>query len=296
MSSIVREPIKTWNRRPMKTNKVPYPMCNDGGDTPRFFWLGIWCAPRGHGKTYSLCKLLKHYETHGITTHDDTTKLLQRIVLFSPTFEANPIFKNLKWLDEADVHPEYSDARLRAVIDDIEEERKSTAAYKRQVDLYSKYRRVKSMDELTDEDMLELEQLSFLPPTKPRYVEDPINTIIFDDLLGSHALRSGRSPLVNVAIRNRHHQINIAILVQGMKQVPKVVRSNASLYVIGRFLNKKAILEDLYEEVSGCVTEEDFEKIYTECTASDHGNMVIDMSQSKHKRFSINFEETVRLC
>jgi hypothetical protein len=78
--------------------------------------------------------------------------------------------------------------------------------------------------------------------------------------------------------------------------VPKVVRSNASLYVIGKFLNKKNILEDLYEEVSGCVTEADFEKIYDHCTAVDHGNLVIDMTQSKEKRFSRNFEEVVRLC
>jgi hypothetical protein len=67
------------------------------------------------------------------------------------------------------------------------------------------------------------------------------------------------------------------------------------LYVIGRFLNKKAILEDLYEEVSGVVSEADFERIYDECTAEEHGNMVIDMSQPKERRFSRNFEEVVRL-
>jgi len=294
--SIVSERVKTWSKRPLKTNKVPYPICNDGGDAPKFFWLGIWCAPRGHGKTYGLIKLLKHYENHGITTFDGQNKLPQRIILFSPTYEANPIFKNLKWLDDDDVIPEYNDSRLREVIEDIDNERRNTDAYHRQLELYAKFQRVRSMDEMTDAEILELEGLGFLPPQKPKYLAHPINTIIFDDLLGSAALRNGRSPLVNVAIRNRHHQINIAILVQGMKQVPKVVRSNASLYVIGKFLNKKNILEDLYEEVSGCVTEADFEKIYDHCTAVDHGNMVIDMTQSKEKRFSRNFEEVVRLC
>jgi hypothetical protein len=298
MSSVVREPVKSWSRKALKTNKVPYPICKDGGDAPKFFWLSIWCAPRGHGKTYGLCKLLKHYEQHGITTHDGSTKLPQRIILFSPTFEANPIFRNLKWLDKDDVHAEYSDEKLASVIADIEYERMETDAYHKQMALYDKFKQAKSIEDLTDEDLLEIEKLGFMPPIKPKYLAHPVNYIIFDDLLGSHALRGGRSPLVNVAIRNRHIAggLNIAILVQGMKQVPKVVRSNASLYVIGRFLNKKSILEDLYEEVSGCVTEADFEKIYDDCTAHEHGNMVIDMSQAKEKRFSRNFEEVVRLC
>jgi hypothetical protein len=241
---------------------------------------------------------LKHYETHGITTHDGIKSLPQRIILFSPTYEANPIFKNLKWLDESDVIPEYTDERLSDVIESIEYERLSTDAYHKQMALYDKYQRAKSMDDLTDADILDLEKLSFLPPEKPKYLNHPVNTIIFDDLLGSHALRGGRSPLVNVAIRNRHIAggLNIAILVQAMKQVPKVVRSNASLYVIGRFLNKKAILEDLHEEVSGCVTEADFKRMYDYCTSDEHGNMVINMSQPKERRFSKNFEEVASLC
>lgn len=287
-----------FNKKKLNTGKVPYPQCRDGGESPRLFWLGIWCSPRGHGKTYSLVRLLKHYEDHGVYSYDGKTLLPQRIILFSPTFEANPIFRNLKWLDpERDVIHEYSDDALRAVIADIAAEKENTDRYLKQRELFDRFVKAKDADEFTDAEILELESMAFLPPVKPRYEAHPVNTIVFDDMLGSAALRNGRSPLINVAIRNRHIAggLNIAILVQGMKQVPKVVRSNASLYVIGKFLNQEHILKDLYEEVSGAVKPEQFAQIYEYAISQPHGSLVIDMSQPREKRFSRNFEEFISI-
>ena len=69
-------------------------------------------ASRGSGKTYNIVKLIKHYEDNKLIDNDGREHPLRTIVI-SPTIDANPIFKNLKSLDEADIHDNYSDELLQ---------------------------------------------------------------------------------------------------------------------------------------------------------------------------------------
>jgi len=131
---------------------------------------------------------------------------------------------------------------------------------------------------------------------KPTYPHGCVTTILFDDLVGSSALRNGKSALNYLAIRNRHLQVNIGLLVQGMRQVPKIIRQNTNVFAIWKFANKKVVLEDLYEEVSNCLKPAEFEQLYEYCTEEEHGAMVMDFSQSKERRFKKGFAEVVRIC
>lgn len=76
-----------------------------------------------------------------------------------------------------------------------------------------------------------------------------------------------------------------------MKSIPKDMRLNCNLFYLGKFSNKKAILNDLYEEVSSVMTEKEFEALYDKAVNDNqHGALIIDLTGSK-KRFYNNLEK-----
>ena len=81
--------------------KHKYPQCRDT-NLPRLFFVALFVGSRGSGKTYSASKLLKMYEHFGI--YSKGNEVYQRIILMSPTQNANPCFKALKNLSEEDIH------------------------------------------------------------------------------------------------------------------------------------------------------------------------------------------------
>jgi hypothetical protein len=76
-----------------------------------------------------------------------------------------------------------------------------------------------------------------------------------------------------------------------MKSVPKDMRLNCNLFYLAKFSNKKAILNDIYEEVSSVLTENEFEALYDKAINDNaHGALIIDLTGSK-KRFYNNLEK-----
>jgi hypothetical protein len=110
--------------------------------------------------------------------------------------------------------------------------------------------------------------------------------------MGSSALnRKSENLLKYWLIKNRHIFTCFFILVQSMKSVPKDMRLNCNLFYLGKFSNKKAILIDLYEEVSSVLTENEFENLYDKAiNDSSHGALIIDLTGSS-KRFYNNLEK-----
>jgi hypothetical protein len=292
---VTTEPLRQWSARALKYKARPYPACNDGGTAPRFYWVGLFVGARQSGKTHTLVQLLKHYETCAV--HDPEGNVMdQRIVLFSPTFDANPVWGALKHLSKSDVHDTYSDELLQEVVAEIKAEKELSDEYKEAMKLWNKYMKARSMDDLTDQEVMVIEGWGFGPPPRPRYPNGCVTYLILDDLVGTAALRPGRSALTYTAIRNRHLGINLAVLVQGMKQVPRIIRSNTNLFAIWKFANRKMMAEDLYEEVSSLVTLPQFEELFEHCTEEAHQCMVLDFSQPRGQVIRKSFKEVVRLA
>ena len=78
--------------------------------------------------------------------------------------------------------------------------------------------------------------------------------------------------------------------MQNLKSVPKPIKSNCNLYFLGKFASKKVILDDLYEEVSNVLTEEQFEELYTHATSEKYGSLIIDNTTSE-KKFYRGFDK-----
>jgi hypothetical protein len=239
---------------------------------------------------------LRHYQDYGFVDPDTGAKKDIRVILISPTVDANPCWQSLSILDPADIHANYSDDLLTDIVDDVKAEKKATEKYRDAVKLYEKYSKVRDMDELTDAEVMAINDWDFGPPPKPRFPNGAVNILVLDDLVSTSALRPGRSALNYLAIRNRHLQINLAVLVQSMKQVPRLIRNNTSVFAIWPFKSKKVLLEDLYDEVSSTFTPAEFEELFLYCTAEQHSCMVLDFTQGKKTEVvRKSFKEIVRL-
>jgi len=274
-----------------KNSKLNYPECRCG-QCPLFYWNLLSVASRGSGKTYNICKLIKHYEDHKLIDNDGITHPLRTIVI-SPTLDANLIFNNLKSLDESDKHDKFSDELLQSIVDDIKKNKEETEKYNKYIEAFKKTIHIKE-NKLTEffdknpEIYDTLKEYNFEDPDeipKPKYLISPVSIIVLDDLMATGAFTNKKlSSLTNNLIKNRHNGISFAILAQSVKSVPKNIRLNCNVFFIGKFASKKVVLEDLYEEVSNVLTQEQFEELYDKATEEQYGSLIIDNTH-KEKRF-----------
>lgn len=289
--------IKEKNLSSFKENisnsKLDYPKSNNPDLFNLFFnYLGV--ASRGGGKTYNVVKIIREYENEIMTSKQGEHKI--RTILISPTYDANKnLWKNLKSLDENDIYESYSEEILQNIINDINEIIEEINLYNLYVYYYNivdntPKKDIKKLLDENEEILNVLRQFDFQHPNKIknefRYTTKPITFLILDDVMGSSALnRKSQNLLVYWLIKNRHIFTSFFILVQSMKSVPKSVRLNCNLFYLGKFSNKKAILNDLYEEVSSIITEKEFENIYDKAiNDGEYGSLIIDLT-GKKKRF-----------
>ena len=274
-----------------KNSKLNYPQCRCG-QCPQFYFNLLSVASRGSGKTYNICKLIKHYEDNKLIDNDGKIHPLRTIVI-SPTLDQNVIFNNLKSLDKSDTHEKFSDELLQEIVDGIKKDKEETEAYHKYIEAYKKVVNIKE-NKLNDffeknpEIYDILKEYSFEDPDEipqPKYLVSPVNIIVLDDLMATGAFTNKKlSSLTNNLIKNRHNGISFAILAQSVRSIPKNIRLNCNVFFVGKFASKKVVLEDLYEEVSNVLTLEEFEELYDKATEEQYGSLIIDCSH-KDKRF-----------
>ena len=277
----------------LKTVNNNYPQSKESF-LPRNYMVGCFLGARGGGKTYACVKLIKQYENHEI--YDEyNNKVEIRTILFSPTIQANKIFNSLDSLADEDKHDGYSESKLKNLIEEIKEEKDKTEEYKLNLQAYKRFLKAKNPDKLSSDDLLRLHALDFEEPEKPTYPNGQVIVLVLDDLVGSKIYKPmGESYFRNVLLRNRHMGINIMMLVQDLKSVPKSIRVNCSLFVLFRFSNKK-IIEDMYQEFGSSMKLEDFTMLYKYATENDHDALVIDFTTEKQYRFKQNFNKILSI-
>ncbi len=156
INGLKEEPIKLKDETVESDN--PY--------LPKLYMCGIWVGAKGTGKTWSLVRLLKHYENSNILDKKGR-KHTMRTILFCPTGNSdfNKIYETLDSLDkENDVILDYSDEKLLDVLEEIANEEKEIKDYYKYLKAYNKF---KSDKKLKDQDLLRLNDYDF---------EDPFNS------------------------------------------------------------------------------------------------------------------------
>jgi DNA-binding MarR family transcriptional regulator len=297
---IIEKPIKGFNA-PLKNSKNNYPQSTNP-NAPRFFFNMLGIASRGGSKTYTTTRVIKDFEEHDLIDNDGVKHPL-RTFLISPTANANKILKNLKSLEEDDIYDIYSDTNLKGILDDIIQTKEEVMKYKVYVEAYKLIMRtpknkIPELMKKRPEVVKILEENDFIDPKEIeiRYREIPVNIIILDDCVGSSAFsRKSQNMLVNYLIKNRHSWVSYCILSQSVKAIPRTIRMNCNVFLLGKFASKKVVLEDMYEEISNVLTIEEFEKIYDYATDGEkYGMLVMDCSGDT-KRFYKSYDSELFL-
>jgi len=271
--------IKGLDNLPLKVKKPNIPQSNNK-DLPRFFFNMLLVAQKHSGKTFLLSKLIKNYQETKILDHEGNKHEI-RIILFAPTAfsTSNTIYEKLN-IDEEDIHLNYSDETLEFVLDQIKTENEEIKEYKEKMKLLEKFKNVKNTDQLTEEELLTLFMFKFdkMHIPKPKYEQERINIIIFDDIIGTNngAFRKSGSVLQNLIIKNRHHWTNVILTTQYIKSINPIIRENIDIWCLFPSQNKKALVEKVYELVSGVVTEEHFIELFEYATSKPYSALVID--------------------
>jgi hypothetical protein len=292
--------IKGLNNDPLKVKKPNIPQSNNK-DLPRFFFNMLLVAQKHSGKTFLLSKLIKNYQETKILDNEGNEHPI-RIILFAPTAfsTSNTIYEKLN-IDENDIHLDYSDITLSLVLEQIKEENEEIKEYKEKMKLIEKFKKVKDIDELSEDEILTLHMFKFdkMNIQKPKYEHERINVIIFDDIIGTNngAFRRSGSVLQNLIIKNRHHWANVILTTQYIKSINPIIRENIDIWALFPSQNKKAIIEKVYELVSGLVTEEHFIELFDYATSKDYSALVIDNHKEtpKANKFKINWNTIIRI-
>ena len=298
---IVEKPLNGLDNNPIRTSKKPPPKSINNNLPPCYF-TSIFIGSKGSGKTYSLVKLLKNYEKYPIYDYEKN-KLNIRIIVFCPTLHsvANPIYETLHNLDEDDIILDYSDSKLLSKLDEIEKEKKDIEEWNEYLIAWKKYLKIdENINLLTPEELTILSKFDFMHPdeitNKPIYKFPRVNFLVFDDLVGdANAFKRGHSAINNLCIRHRHLQCNLLFTTQYIKAIPPVLRRNLDIFVLFKFSNSKSVVEQIYPEISGLITEENFVTLFEYATSNPHDSLIIDNTQKLENKFKKNWDIALRI-
>lgn len=261
----------------VKVNKKKPPRSTNL-DLPPLFFTSLFIGAKGSGKSYSLVKLLKFYEDDDILD-DEKNNRIMRTILFCPTANsiANPIFKTLKSLDENDIYTEYSDELLINVLDQLKDEYETINNYNNYLKAYYKY--IKDYKKLNEKDLEILNLYNFEKPNripKPPFPFPRIIFMVFDDLIGdAMAFKKNKGNILNkLVITHRHLQCNLLFTTQYIKAIPPVIRANTDIFILFKFASKKLVIDKIYPELSGLITEENFIELYDYATQDTNSSLI----------------------
>jgi len=274
--TIIEKTIPNVNDYEIKIKKNPIPQSSNKS-LPPLFNTQLYIGSKGRGKTYALVKLLNMYENSVLS--DGISEYNIRTILIAPTAysTANSIYQTLKSLDKDDIYLEYSDELLQKILDNIKQKKDEYQEFLEYKKAYDKFKKLKDLTKLTDEELSLLEQFEYETPEMIfGDKKSDVNFLIFDDLIATGAFnRKAKSLLTNLTIKHRHLLTNLIFTTQSFKQIPPTIRINIDVYAIFKSASYNEILDKIYEDLSGYLKYDDFKELYEYATKDNHDALII---------------------
>ena len=248
---------------------------------PKLPALFVFCGSRGSGKTYACVAMVRHFEK---------MKYITRTFLICPTKQSNDIFNNLKTLNEKKDVCDDENKCKHALSNILTEVKREWNNYEQDVKYAQAYKRYTQKPWTTPmEDRYILESRNFAKPTP---IHRPSHLLIVDDCQGTDMYTMARRDLMNhMTIKHRHIPLTICYLVQSWTGLPRVIRLNATHFLIYKTGNKKQ-LSQIYDNFATFVTEAQFLEVYQHATSQPYGFLYIDTDPKEpHMRFRNGFNE-----
>ena len=257
------------------------------------FTMGL-IAPKGAGKTTTICNLLNFYRGYFHT-----------ILVFSPTIDSDEkwdwvkdqtlLVENLplkKWLRQMAEKRAKENEVVQGppVSHELEGLVNAQGGFTGKIPeehFFDKY------DDTTFQEIME-EQMSLIRALKkhdqPKYLANRI-LIIFDDLVGSTLFSGSRgSYFKGVNTRHRHYSASFIMVSQGYKEIPKTIRTNWTALIVFEIGNEKEV-QVIYEEYAMGLKYDDWLELYKFATSDDHSFLYINFQKPKRLRMMKNFTD-----
>lgn len=247
--------------------------------------LSLLYSSKGTGKTNTLCNILDAYDKY---------RFYQRVYLFSPSLHSDPKYEELKKGSyELKTYDHYSDELLKEVIDEIRSGLDEWNDYERKRALYEKSRKIKSLDTLKEDELLDLWEMDWSSPPKPRWDKEPWSLIIFDDLASDRSLmKSGKTFANSVWLLHRHIRTGVAFCSQIFRNsVPKMVRNNLDWYILGKSKSKEN-MESVAQELDSYASKNEIMQMWEKATEEPFSYFCVNLMNPKY-RFTKNFDEPI---
>jgi hypothetical protein len=254
------------------------------------FTMGL-IAPKGAGKTTTICNLLHFYRNYFHT-----------ILVFSPTIDSDEkwdwvkeqklITENMplkKWLrDQAKKREEDAIVQQAPISHELEglvNQRENFTGRIPDDHFFHQYDDSKFM-EIMEEQMTMIKALKKY--NQPKYLANRI-LIIFDDLVGSSLFSGSRgSYFKGVNTRHRHYSASFLMVSQGYKEIPKTIRTNWTCLIVFEIGNEREV-QVIYEEYAMGLKSDDWLEMYKHATEADHSFLYINFQKPKKLRMMKNF-------
>lgn len=286
MKELIVKPVPVPNQY-----KHPKPV-NDVLPTHEFT-MGL-IAPKGAGKTTTICNLLNFYRGYFHT-----------ILIFSPTIDSDEkwdwvkeqklLIENKplkKWIKEMakkedDDNKVVQGKKIDTALEGLVNREEEFSPIIPEEHYYNDY------NEEVFQEIME-EQMSLIRLLKkykqPKYLANRI-LVVFDDLVGSSLFSGKRSSYFKgVNTRHRHYSASFLMVSQGYKEIPKTIRTNWTCLIVFEIGNEKEV-EVIYEEWPMGLKRDDWMELYQYATEGDHSFLYINFQKPKRLRMMKNFSE-----
>lgn len=281
---------------PVPVSKIDHPPPPNQILPKHEFTMGL-IAPKGAGKTTTMCNLLHFYRGYFHT-----------ILIFSPTIHAD---EKWKWVKQQNLLVE--NVALKRWIKKEEQKRRNLMHDKvvqnppLGIDLtkidtnekeefdglipeecfFDEYDEM-SLKAICDEQMAMVETLEKHGQTK--HMANRI-LMIFDDLVGSDLFSLNRKNFFKgFNTRHRHYSASLLMVSQGYKEIPKTVRTNWTCLLIYEIANDKEI-EVIWEENTMGLKHDPWVELYQHAVAEDYSFLYLNSHKPKGLRCMKNFEK-----
>lgn len=258
---------------------------------PRLHMLCAVVGSRGSGKTSAALKMLKMYVK---------SKSYDKIYWYSPTASREAKIKSfiehckgqceIEIIEHFDVH-EFSN-QLDWFRSEIDEYR----LYKKKLDVWKRYLKCESVDELSLDDLVMLEEMDWEKPKTTYKNGFPSWALVWDDEIGNKSIFSPNCKGVTSQfwILHRHLSCSVFILSQIVSNgIPRQIRSNISLWILFSCKSDK-LKKDVADELAFKCEPDDLLKIWDFATQEQHSFLMCDYDCPDEKyMFRKNFTDLI---
>ena len=272
-------------------------------DLPPLYNIMLVAGPKGSCKGVIINHYLQLTEKAGYSMKDGSN-VEQRIIWVSggtSNSKQNSILDELKYLDKndrIDLDEENPNGQLKEIYESIKYERDLIETYNIYRKVYKKFKKVKSLGLLTDDELMLLQFKNFIDPAEdddaprmengtllyhPRVVH-----FVLDDLIGSdiYSINKKGNWCNTISIKSRHDSkelcpINLIYITQSFKAVPPIIRKQSDYFILLKNANRTAIIEAISNETGSHFSKEELEEVYDEVMKIEYGSLIVSIHKAE---------------